>query len=303
MIKRTIEISSPGHDLRVRNDQLEIRKRVGNEEQVSQVPCEDIGLLLVDHRDTTFSHTTMVRLAEYGAAVVFCGENHLPVSLSLPLPSHCEGLWRLESQLQANKPLRKRLWQQLVKEKVINQAHNLKKGSETHSRLVHLASRVRSGDPDNIEAQAARAYWREWAGEEASFRRDPDGTDALNSMLNYGYSVFRASLGRAIVCAGLLPAIGLHHANRSNSFCLADDLLEPMRPWVDARVRSLYRSGVDELDREAKAGLLSLLAETVQMGDSAGPVMVSMHHFVASLVRCLQGSDKQLQIPVWTETN
>jgi CRISPR-associated protein Cas1 len=163
------------------------------------------------------------------------------------------------------------------------------------SKLLDLARQVRSGDPANVEAQAARVYWANWLSE-GVFRRDRDA-DGLNSLLNYGYAVVRAAVARALVAAGLLPSVGLHHANRANAFCLADDLTEPLRPMVDDRARDLHRLGYDELTPETKSGLLRLLAEDVQTGDETGPLMVSLHRMAASLVRCYGGEDKLLLVP------
>ena len=158
-----------------------------------------------------------------------------------------------------------------------------------------MARQVRSGDPNNLEAQAARVYWQNYLPDEA-FRRDTDG-DGLNGLLNYGYAVMRAAVARALVAAGLLPAIGLHHRNRSNAFCLADDLMEPLRPLVDDRARDLFVQGYDEVTPEAKQGLLSLLADPVEMAGETGPLMVNLHRLTASLVKCFQGKAKKLEIP------
>ncbi len=298
MIKRTIEISQQPAHLTVQHSQLLV-KRDGA--VVGQCPCEDIGVVLVDQPQTTYSHALLAALAESDAALVVCGRNHLPVAVLLPLADHTQVVWRIADQLAASKPLKKQLWRQLVRAKIRGQARNLAAGSETRaeraasSKLLDYARMVRSGDPTNLEAQAARAYWQHWLPEEA-FRRDADA-DGLNSLLNYGYAVVRAAVARALVAAGLLPSLGLHHSNRSNAFCLADDLVEPLRPLVDDRARELYRQGYDELSTEAKAGLLKLLAEDVQFGDETGPLMVCLHRFVASLVKCFQGEAKQLVIP------
>jgi CRISPR-associated protein Cas1 len=154
---------------------------------------------------------------------------------------------------------------------------------------------VRSGDPGNIEAQAARVYWAHWLADQ-TFRRDPDKR-GVNSLLNYGYAVARASVARASVAAGLLPALGLHHCNRANSFCLADDLVEPLRPLIDHRVRMLHELGYHDLNRETKAGLLEILAQRVRLGDARGPLMIAIQRFVDSLVHCYQGTAKRLEIP------
>src|SRR5205814_211288 len=217
-------------------------------------------------------------------------------------------VWRLKEQLAARPPVKKQLWRQLIQAKIRGQARNLVAGSgdprqtsdprqtcPARSKLLDYARQVRSGDASNLEAQAARVYWQHWLPEEV-FRRDADAS-GLNSLLNYGYSVLRAAVARAIVAAGMQPSLGLKHSNRSNSFCLADDLLEPLRPIVDDRARELYRQGYDQLDSEAKAGLLKLLAEDVRLGGETGPLMVCLHRYTASLVRCFRGEAKRLEIP------
>jgi CRISPR-associated protein Cas1 len=292
LIKRTIEISQEPAYLAVHLDQLLIKR---DNRVVTQIPCEDIGLVLVDQPQTTYSHAALAALAESDAAVVVCGRDHLPLAMLLPLADHSQVVWRLADQLAASKPLRKQLWKQIVQAKVRGQARNLAPGLPARSKLLDLARQVRSGDPTNIEAQAARVYWVNWLPGEV-FRRDAD-REGLNSLLNYGYGVVRAAVARAIVAAGLLPSLGIKHANRGNAFCLADDLVEPLRPLVDDRARDLYRQGAERLDREAKAGLLKLLAEDVRLGQETGPLMVSLHRYVASLVRCFAGHQKRLLIP------
>lgn len=292
MIKRTIEISREPAHLTVQLDQLLI-KRDG--QVVGSIPCEDIGMVLVDHAGTTYTHAALARLADVDATVVVCGRDHLPTGILLPLGRHSQVVWRVRDQIAVPKPLRKQLWKQIVQAKVRAQAANLEPGRE-RTRLLTLAREVRSGDPNNVEAQAARVYWSACFGEFA-FRRDPDG-DGANPLLNYGYAVLRAAIARAIVAAGLLPALGLHHSNRANAFCLADDLIEPVRPLVDRRVRELYRRGQVDLDQATKAALLELLTWEVRVGEQSGPLMVNLHRMVASLVRCYQGESKRLEFPV-----
>lgn len=307
MIKRTLEISRDPAHLALRDEQL-LLKRDGA--IVAQVPCEDIGIVLVDHPQTTYTHGALAKLAESDAAVVICGRDHLPAAILLPVADHSQVVSRLHEQLAVRRPVRKRLWRQIIVAKVRAQAANLPRDIPAHRKLLALAREVRSGDPNNIEAQAARIYWANWLSRPASnaysdetetdplgagrpapdpiahvFRRDPDGA-GLNSFLNYGYAVVRAAVARAIVAAGLLPSLGIHHRNRSNAFCLADDLIEPLRPLVDDRVRELHRQGYDELNQPAKAALLEILAEPVLLRRETGPLMVQLHRYVASLVRC-----------------
>ena len=180
--------------------------------------------------------------------------------------------------------------------KIRAQAANLAADAPARTKLLALAREVRSGDPANVEARAARVYWQNYLPDEA-FRRNADAA-GLNSLLNYGYAVVRAAIARALVAAGLMPAIGLHHSNRSNAFCLADDMIEPLRPLVDDRARELYRQGYDELTSEAKAGLLNLLADSVTLAGETGPLMVAMHRMAASLVKCYRGELKKLELPI-----
>lgn len=305
MIKRTIEISRQSVHLAVEKNQLLLVLHEPDHGFLARIPCEDVGLVMVDHQETTYSHAALARLLDFGAAVVICGRNHLPSGLLLPLPAHTEIVWRINEQIAASRPLCKQLWQQLVVAKIRAQARNLISGP-VRERLLALAGEVRSGDPTNVEAQAAKLYWSAWlAGDRqppgegqspppTGFHRDPEGTDALNAMLNYGYAVLRAAIARALVAAGLFPALGLHHANRSNAFCLADDLLEPLRPMVDRVVRRLHHRRQAELDPKAKQALLELLTASVRCGDQTGPLMVALHRMVASLVACYRGEEKRL---------
>ncbi len=300
MIKRTIEISREPAHLAVRNRQL-VLKRDGAE--VGSIPCEDIGVVLVDHPQTTYTHGALAALAASDAAVVICGDNHLPAAILLPLVQHSQVVWRLNDQLHVAAPLAKQLWRQIVVAKVRAQAANLAADGAPRKKLLALAREVKSGDATNIEAQAARVYWQNWLDpvdsrdlDREPFRRDPDAA-GLNAFLNYGYAVLRAAVARAIVAAGLLPSLGVHHRHRGNAFCLADDLMEPLRPLVDDRVRDMRRQGHDQLNQPAKAELLELLAQPLALGDQTGPLMVMLHRLVASLVRCYAGESRVLEIP------
>lgn len=333
VIKRTIEISQNPAYLAVRDGQLLLRAQRENTDTqpdrdpdgagssrrgaraqhdpdhrpTPAIPCEDIGVLLVDHPAVTYSHGALTTLLEHDAAVVLCGRNHLPIGLLLPIAEHSQVVWRVQAQINVPKPVRKRLWQQIIRAKIRAQAANLLPDTLTRTKLLGLARNVRSGDPDNLEAQAARAYWPAWlqtihaeaAGRAAvpDFRRDADGP-APNNLLNYGYAVLRAAVARALVCAGLFPALGLKHSNRSNAFCLADDLVEPLRPMVDAAVSGLARQGVLELGPDSKKALLGLLASDVELAGQTGPLMVALHRFAASLAKCLDGDAEELEIPV-----
>lgn len=300
MIKRTLEISREPAHLAVRLEQLQLRR---GDDVVASFPCEDLGMVVVDHPQTTYSHAALAELMRQDAVVVLCGRDHLPCGIVLPFADHNQVVSRIQLQVGVGLPLKKRLWQQLIRAKILAQAENLQPDTPTARKLREFAASVRSGDPDNREAHAARAYWAAWlmlapeAAETERFRRDPDG-DGLNAFLNYGYAIVRAALARAIVAAGLHPALGLHHSHRSNLFCLADDLIEPLRPMVDACVRQLAFAGETELTQPVKAELLDLLTAEMQVGEFAGPLMVSLHRYVASLVKVLEGVARELEVPV-----
>ncbi|MFH1747557.1 MAG: type II CRISPR-associated endonuclease Cas1 [Planctomycetota bacterium] len=311
MIKRTIEISQQPMHLTARNGQLLLLRKdepatrlpANPPNLAASIPCEDIGVVMVEHSGTTFSHAALSTLLANDAALVICGRDHLPCGMILPIADHSEIVHRLHQQIEIKKPLRKQLWKQIVQEKIRAQAANLPQGSSVRSHLLALARNVRSGDPSNVEAQAARAYWRVWLERDEGdintrdFRRDPAG-DPPNNLLNYGYAIMRAAVARAIVSAGLNPALGIHHSHRANAFCLADDLMEPLRPIVDDQARELFNSGCEELTPPTKAALLELLTVRVRTGDTKGPLMVGLHRLVASLVRCYEGVEKRLIIPV-----
>lgn len=296
MIKRILEISSEPYHVAVRLDQLTLRPRDNEAATPPSVPCEDVGVMVVDNAGVSYSHQALTRLLDFGAVVVLCGPNHLPAGLVLPLANHTEVVWRIDCQLSAKRPIKKRLWRQIVRAKIRNQAENLPADSPARGRLLAMVAEVRSGDPANAEAQAARIYWENWLDNDV-FRRQPRSEEPINGMLNYGYAIVRAAVARALVSAGLFPPIGIHHCNRSNAFCLADDLLEPMRPWVDAVVADCVQRGQIGVNRDTKRELLTLLHRTVRVGGQSGPLMVGLHRMCASLVRCLEGTDTKLMIP------
>lgn len=334
MLKRTIEISREPAHLLVRDRQLLILRKTDPPRHLpanppnlaGRIPCEDIALLMVDERQTTYSHSVLVSLAERGAAVCFCGEDHLPAGMMLPFGDHSQIVWRLRDQIRVRRPLRKQLWKRIVQAKVRAQAALLETiGHEDAragaSKLRTIARDVRSGDPENAEAQAAKAYWTVWMADH--WRDSPHtfnrvakpGLDSPppNAMLNYGYAVLRAGMARALVAAGLLPALGIHHRHRANAFCLADDLIEPLRPMVDARVRSLWARGWtrDDLPQTVKAELLSVLTDEAATTDETaltpaareadvGPLMVTLHRYAASLAACYGGerAADHLLVPV-----
>ena len=307
MIKRTIEISRQAAYLSAKLDQLIIQPFDAPKDEATTIPAEDIGVVVVDHPQVTYSHGALQTLLDKGACVVICGRNHQPAGLLLPISSHTQQVERLNLQVAASKPTTKRLWKQIVEAKVKAQAANLPAPPEDahaciyHRKMQVLVSEVKSGDPTNVEAQAAKIYWSAWREQGGKmfrdFYRNQDGVDPLNAHLNYGYAILRAAVARSLVAAGLHPALGLHHRNRANAFCLADDLMEPLRPLIDHEAMSLIQEGRDELDQSNKARLLSTLAADCEMNGHRGPLMVQLHRMTASLVRCYAGEEKRLSVP------
>ncbi len=317
MIRRTVEISrSPCH-LAVRNDQLLILRKESKpkaipahpENLAGSIPMEDLGVLVVDERETTYTHSALARMAEHGSALVICSADHMPCGMYLPLAEHTELLARLQAQLSITQPQRKRLWAAIVSAKIRAQAENLAHAPTIRAHLLAMRRRIRSGDPDNVEAQAARLYWPALFDDlptlKPPFRRSPGDRTAEppNHLLDYGYAILRAALSRALVAAGLLPALGLQHRQQSNAFCLADDLIEPLRPLVDARVRRLAAMGRLVLDQPVKAELLGVLTQTLQTGTSSGPLEVALIRYVAGYAEALITGATRMMIPTAYETS
>ena len=291
MIKRIIDISQGPTFLSIENDQLVIqRERV----EIGRIPAEDVGVLLVEHRATVYTHAALMRLVTHGAAVVLCDEKHLPAGLLLGMADNRLHTRRLAAQVAAKAPLKKQLWRQIIQRKIRGQAANLPEDSPVRGQLLDMAESVKSGDTANAEGLAARFYWGVVFGDK--FSRDPEG-EPPNGMLNYGYMVFRAAVARAIVASGLHPALGLHHSNRENPYCLADDLVEVFRPMVDACVLELVRAGHVDVDREAKEAILGLLSREIRVAGSAGPLMVALGRMTTSLVECYAGTAKRMELP------
>jgi CRISPR-associated protein Cas1 len=296
VIRKTVEIATPGTRLSVALRQLVIERP---DMAKATVPIEDLGVVVVDDRRATYTQAVFVELLAAGATVVVTGLDHLPIGLMLPLDAHHVQTERHLAQVAASVPTRKRVWQALVAGKIGQQAEVLRLFTGDPAGLTSMAGRVRSGDPDNLEAQAAQRYWPRLFGQE--FRRDREA-DGVNACLNYGYAVFRAAIARAIVAAGLIPSLGVFHRNRGNPFCLADDLLEPYRPFVDWRVKLMAANGLGGAlsldDRSNRAALLSLFNETVQVGDRRLPMPLAIGASATSFFQVISGAAKKLALPV-----
>lgn len=308
MSRRCIEISQESAHLATEHNQLLIIRDGQSRrdlEMRQRIACEDIGLLVVDHREVTYTHCALAALANHGAALVVCSDDHLPAAIMLPISSHTEQIWRIQDQINCPKVLKKQLWTAIVRAKVRAQAENLDEDSPARRRLTKMISEVRSNDSTNVEAQAARVYWQAMfpAFNGVRFKRTPGERKAPNSFLDYGYAVLRASVARCLIGAGLIPAIGIHHANRSNAFCLADDLMEPLRPIMDRRVRQLVREGSQTLNQQTKARLLITQTATVQLKgcgkeSTIGPLNAALVRYVASFAQSLASGESSLRVPV-----
>ena len=295
MIWKTVEFSTPGTSLSVANSQLVVKRP---DLPNTTLPIEDLGVVIVDDMRATYTQSVFIELLEAGATVMVTGHDHLPAGMMLPMDAHHVQTERHRAQVATSLPVRKRAWQAIVQAKIVQQATVLSHFTGDHGGLAPMARRVRSGDPDNLEAQAAQRYWPRLFGR--AFRRER-GAEGVNALLNYGYAVIRAAVARAVVAAGLIPSLGVHHRHRANPFCLADDLVEPYRPYVDWRVRHLASEdgeGVPDLaERATRAELLSLLNETIQVNGRREPLLLALHTSAASLCRTLTGGDRSLSLP------
>lgn len=308
MIKRTLYFSQPYY-LSRRLEQLIIEAPVDKNlpklvKQADPIPIEDIGLIVLDHPQITITQGLVTRLLEHNAAIVHCDDRHLPTALLLPLEGHHTLAERQRAQLASSEPLRKQLWQQVVVAKIKNQAALLQKLNKPHASLLTYAKNVRSGDPDNYEARAAAYYWAHLFPSDLDFRR---GRDELppNNLLNYGYAILRALVARAIVGAGLLPSQGLHHSNKYNAYALADDLMEPFRPFVDAIVQQIVvgKKPYDTLTKEHKARLMMLPQLDVRIRTERSPLFNATHTVAVSLFRCFESETRKLALPSFTESD
>lgn len=298
MVKRTIDISGdPAAGptrLSVDHDQLVITR---DQAEIGRVPIEDIGILILDTQSISLTQPVLKRITHHGGAVIVCDDGHTPAALMLPMHGNDLTARRIRAQAAMSRPRKKRLWQQIVRHKVIGQAINLPEDHRDRARLLKMSGQIKSGDTGNIEGQAARFYWPSLLGED--FRRDPDGLPP-NGLLNYGYMVMRSTCARAIVAAGLHPVFSLQHVHRNNTFALADDLVEIFRPAVDRVVKKLVNDGVGFIDREAKRPILELLTQPIVVAGQAGPMMVQLARIVSSLVDCIEGRAKSLELPEQT---
>lgn len=293
MIKRTLFFSNPYH-LSVRDNQLVAKSKEDENERT--VPVEDIGFAVIDHPQVSVTPVLLEQLVANNVAVVFCDGRHMPQSMLLNLNGHHLQNEIFRHQINVSEPLKKNLWKQTVEAKIDNQAGMLLKARKSFKEVAKFAKDVKSGDPDNREGAAARMYWKTLMGDD--FSRERFG-DWPNPVLNYGYAILRAAVARALIGSGLLPTLGIHHHSRYNAYCLADDIMEPYRPFVDETAYHIYLAYPDvfELDKALKAELLKVLTVDVYFQNQVRPLMVGLSQTTASLARCFAGKSRKIEYP------
>lgn len=293
MLKRTLFFSTP-LDLSLRNNQLVVTTRQMPEVKNS-VPIEDIGFVVLENQQINITLPLLNALSDNNAAVIICGENFMPNAMLLNLDSNTTQGETYRTQIEASEPLKKGLWKQIVEAKIRNQAALLNKLGKDGAKLKPYYSNVKSGDSDNREGIAAKIYWNELFGED--FIRQREG-DSPNNLLNYGYTLLRAAVARALMGSGLFPAFGIFHRNRYNAFPLADDIMEPYRPFVDEIVFDLYANGERELTKQVKSDLIHLLYTDARFDKMVRPLEVGLTFTTASLAKCFNGTQKRLLYPL-----
>lgn len=316
MIKRTLYFGNPAYlnlgdaQLKVRFPEVEKNDSLSDafkKEAVASIPIEDIGIVILDHKQITITQALIDALLNNNVALITCNNTHHPVGLTLPLSSNSVQNERYRSQLDASEPLKKQLWAQTVEQKIGNQKQVLQKHQLPFDYLKPILKNIKSGDSGNAEGIAAAYYWRTLStsllpnnelNQQAIFKRDREGL-APNNYLNYAYAILRATMARSIVGAGLLPTLGIFHRNRYNAYCLADDLMEPYRPIIDMVVINLVKNqGLNEdIPLEIKKVLLQIPAMDVMLNGEKSPLMLATQRTAVSLVKCFEGEHRKLLYP------
>lgn len=308
MIKKTLYFGNPAY-LSLKNAQMVIKlPEVENNDTLPDSfkakntitkPIEDIGIVVLDNKQITITSGLLEALLENNSAVITCDSKGMPTGLMLPLYGNTTQNERFRAQIEASLPLKKQLWQQTIQQKIANQATVLKDTVNAETGCMHAwVKEVRSGDPDNLEGRAAAYYWKNLFGHIPGFNRERTGVPP-NNLLNYGYAILRAVIARALVSSGLLPTLGIHHHNRYNAYCLADDIMEPYRPYVDKLVLEIvnrYGENV-ELTRDIKAELLTIPTIDVTIQGKRSPLMIAATQTTASLHKCFAGEHRRMHYP------
>ena len=321
MIKRTLYFGNPAY-LSTRLNQLLVRLPVVEKntdlpdgfkkEAEATIPIEDIGVVMLDHQQIIISQALLAKLLDNNVAVITCNNTHHPTGLLLNLEGHSLQSQRFQAQLEASEPLKKQLWQQTIRAKIRNQAALLKMEGHEVENMLHWAENVKSGDPENLEGRASAWYWRhlfltkpfdgskpsKGLEESLNFIRDPAGL-APNNLLNYAYAIVRACVARSLVGSGLLPTMGIFHRNQYNAYCLADDIMEPYRPYADRLVLSIMKEEEQwhELTPAIKKKLLSLPAIDIALQEETSPLMIALQRTTASLAKCFLGETRKILYP------
>ncbi len=292
MIKRTLYFGNPCY-LSKKQNQLSVELE---DKTKKSVPIEDIGMVILDHYQIIITQVALQALVGNNTAVLVNDASHLPMGLMLPMASHSTYTEKLRFQINASQPLKKNLWQQTIKKKILNQATLLRRLDADTERMMYWASQVKSGDPDNYEGRAAAWYWKTIFDFE--FKRGRFG-EPPNNLLNYGYALLRAVVARSLVASGMLPALGIHHRNKYDAYCLADDIMEPYRPYVDWKVLTLIElNGFDgELTTTVKRQLLEIPVIDILINDNNSPLMIGIQQTTASLMQCFEGESRKITYP------
>ena len=295
MIKRTLYFGNPAY-LKTKNEQLVFESEDTGE--LKTLPIEDIGVLIMDHQQITITQALIAKLLENNVALITCDSKHHPTGLLLNLCGNTLQSKKFQAQVEATLPLKKQLWQQTVSAKIDNQACMLESVQVAAKNLRNWAQEVKSGDSENHEAVAAAYYWKNIFAIFTSFKRDPEG-EPPNNLLNYGYAILRAVVARNLVASGLLPTLGIFHKNQYNAYCLADDIMEPYRPFVDKVVWNIIRMNGNFLDLGTgmKKQLLGIPAMDVIINGEKSPLMVAVQKTTASLAKCFEGKTRKIMYP------
>ena len=295
MLNRILEITEENRYISLKRGFIVIQKGT---EELGAVPLDDIAILLLTAQGVTLSKNVINAISEKGGITIFCGKNYQPQSMAIPVYSHSLFTKIIKSQINASEPLKKRIWQKIVIQKITNQSLALQFCKKQNDSIIieKISKTVKSGDSDNREAYAARMYWKYLFGD--SFKRDKDA-EGINSFLNYGYAIMRAGMARALCAHGLLPALGIHHDNNLNQFCLADDLFEIYRPIVDVLCFKLWEEGEKELNPNNKQKFAKLLKVMVHTSEGESQVVQSMQYLAASYANALQNGKPNIELPSW----
>ena len=295
MIKRTLYFGNPAY-LRTKDEQLVFESVETGE--TKSAPIEDIGLLILDHQQITISQALIAKLLASNTAFITCDNTHHPTGMMLNLDGHSLQSQKFQAQVEASQPLKKQLWQQTVSAKLLNQAAMLEQIRVPAKNLRNWAAEVKSGDSDNLEAVGAVYYWKNLFPDFLEFKRERYGPPP-NNLLNYGYAILRAVVARALVSSGLLPTLGIFHRNQYNAYCLADDVMEPYRPFVDKTVVQIVRGNGKflEMTPTMKKELLNIPAMDVRINEEKSPLMVAVQKTTASLAKCFEGKQRKIMYP------